>query len=122
VHSSFIWVPRMKEQRRAGRLLTLGIPVRAAMVTKYHTLSHGNTIRDAANLLLSTSQQDFPVVHGDQVVGLLGRTSLLRGMASEGQDSYVAGFMDSRIFERRAGSRSLRNSSFTGKVWVLARW
>jgi Zn-dependent protease len=89
-----------------GRLLTLGIPVRAAMVTKYHTLSHGNTIRDAANLLLSTSQQDFPVVHGDQVVGLLGRTSLLRGMASEGQDSYVAGFMD-REFSSVAPDRDL---------------
>ena len=77
-----------------GRNLTQGIPVRAAMMTGYHTLSHGNTIRDAANLLLSTSQQDFPVVHGDQVVGLLGRNSLLKGMAVEGPDSYVAGYMD----------------------------
>jgi Zn-dependent protease len=77
-----------------GRNLTQGIPVRAAMMTGYHTLSHGSTIRDAANLLLSTSQQDFPVMHGDQVVGLLGRNALLRGMAMEGPDSYVAGFMD----------------------------
>lgn len=77
-----------------GRNLTQGIPVRAAMMTGYHTLSHGSTIRDAANLLLSTSQQDFPVVHGDQVIGLLGRNALLRGMAVEGPDSYVAGFMD----------------------------
>ena len=33
-----------------GRNLTQGIPVRAAMMTEYHTLSHGSTIRDAANL------------------------------------------------------------------------
>ena len=77
-----------------GRSLTQGIPVRAAMVTEYRTLSHGSTIRDAANLLLSTSQQDFPVVHGDQVLGLLGRNALLRGMALEGQDSYIAAFME----------------------------
>jgi Zn-dependent protease len=77
-----------------GRNLTQGIPVRAAMMTGYHTLSHGSTIRDAANLLLSTSQQDFPVTHGDQVVGLLGRNALLRGMALDGPDSYVAGHMD----------------------------
>ncbi|HEX6895720.1 MAG TPA: site-2 protease family protein [Bryobacteraceae bacterium] len=77
-----------------GRNLTQGIPVRAAMMTGYHTLNHGSTIRDAANLLLSTSQQDFPVVHADQVVGLLGRNALLRGMAVEGPDSYIAGFMD----------------------------
>src|SRR5215472_5032164 len=62
-----------------GRSLSQGIPVRAAMVTEYHTLPHGSTIRDAANLLLSTSQQDFPVMHGDQVIGLLGRTALMRG-------------------------------------------
>lgn len=77
-----------------GKSLTRGIPVRAAMITEYHTLSHGSTIRDAANLLLSTTQQDFPVMHGDQVVGLLGRNALLRGMALEGPESYIAGFME----------------------------
>jgi Zn-dependent protease len=77
-----------------GRSLTQGIPVRAAMMTGYHTLPHGATIREAANLLLSTSQQDFPVVLGDQVIGLLGRNALLRGMAHEGPDSYIAGYME----------------------------
>jgi len=77
-----------------GRSLTQGIPVRAAMMTEFHTLPHGSTIRDAANLLLSTSQQDFPVVHGDQVIGLLGRNALLRGLANDGPASYVAGFME----------------------------
>ena len=76
-----------------GRSLTQGIPVRAAMMTDFRTISHGSSIREAANLLLSSSQQDFPVVHGDQVIGLLGRNALLRGMAHEGQASYVAGFM-----------------------------
>jgi Zn-dependent protease len=76
-----------------GRSLTQGIPVRAAMMTEYRTISHGATIRDAANLLLSTSQQDFPVVHGDQVIGLLGRNALLRGMTHDGPESYVAGYM-----------------------------
>jgi len=77
-----------------GRALTQGIPVRAAMVTEFHTLSHGNSMRDAANLLLSTSQQDFPVVLGEQVIGLLGRNALLQGMANQGPESYVAGVMD----------------------------
>jgi Zn-dependent protease len=77
-----------------GRSLTQGIPVRAAMVTEYHTLSHGSTIRDAASLLLATSQQDFPVMHGDQVIGLLGRNALLKGMALDGPESYIAGSME----------------------------
>jgi Zn-dependent protease len=77
-----------------GRTLTHGIPVRAAMMTEFHTVEHGKTIRDAANLLLATSQQDFPIVHGDKVVGLLGRTLLLKSLAAEGPDAYVAGVMD----------------------------
>lgn len=77
-----------------GRKLTHGLPVRAAMVTEFHTLSHGNTVREAANLLLATSQQDFPVVHGGRVVGLLVRNAILRAMAVEGQDTYVAGVMN----------------------------
>jgi Zn-dependent protease/predicted transcriptional regulator len=77
-----------------GRALTQGIPVRAAMMTEFHTLEHGKTIRDAATLLLATSQQDFPIVHGEQVVGLLGRNLLLKALATEGQDAYVAGVMD----------------------------
>jgi Zn-dependent protease len=77
-----------------GRTLTHGIPVSAAMMTEFHTLEHGKTIRDAANLLLAASQQDFPIVHGDKVVGLLGRNLLLKALATEGQEAYVAGFMD----------------------------
>jgi Zn-dependent protease/CBS domain-containing protein len=90
----FIYLGAAQESVAAlGRTLTRGIPVRAAMVTEFHTLEHGNTIRDAANLLLSTSQQDFPVMHNGQTVGLLGRNLLLRAIASEGPDAYVAGVM-----------------------------
>jgi Zn-dependent protease/predicted transcriptional regulator len=77
-----------------GRSLTQGIPVRAAMMTEFHTLEHGKTVRDAANMLLATSQQDFPIMHGELVVGLLGRNLLLKALATEGQDAYVAGVMD----------------------------
>lgn len=91
----FIYLGAAQESAAAmGRTLSNGIPVRAAMITEFHTLDHGNTIRDAANLLLSTSQQDFPVILGDQVVGLLGRNLLLKALASEGPDAYVAGVMD----------------------------
>lgn len=82
-----------------GRSLTEGIPVRSAMITDYRTLEHGTTVREAASMLLSTSQQDFPVVLGAQVMGLLGRNALLRGMAVDGPDAYVAGIMD-RAFPR----------------------
>jgi Zn-dependent protease len=72
--------------------LSHGWPVRAAMVTDYRTLTHGNTVREAGDMLLATSQQDFPVVHGDKVVGLLDRVSLLKALA-DGPEVYVAGVM-----------------------------
>ena len=91
----FVYLGAAQESAAAmGRTLTSGVPVRAAMLTEYHTLTHGNTIRDAANLLLATSQQDFPIVHSEQVIGLLGRNALLRAMATDGPDAYVAGYMD----------------------------
>jgi Zn-dependent protease/CBS domain-containing protein len=93
--SLFIYLGAAQEGVAAlGRTLTQGVPARAAMMTEFHTLGHGSTIRDAANLLLSTAQQDFPVVHGEQVIGLLGRNLLLKALASEGPDAYVAGVMD----------------------------
>jgi Zn-dependent protease len=91
----FIYLGAAQEGAAAlGRTLTHGIPVRSAMITEFHTLDHGSTIRDAANLLLTTSQQDFPVMHGEQVVGLLGRNLLLKALAAEGPEAYVAGVMD----------------------------
>jgi Zn-dependent protease len=96
----FVYLGAAQEGAAAmGRALTQGIPVRAAMVTDFRTLGHASTIRDAADLLLATSQQDFPIVHGSSVIGLLARNSLLRALASEGQDAYVSSAMD-REFTR----------------------
>jgi len=101
----FIYLGAAQEGAAAlGRTLTHGIPVRAAMITEFHTLDHGSTIRDAANLLLSTSQQDFPIVHSEQVVGLLGRNLLLKSLASEGPEAYVAGVMDRDFLSLEPGT------------------
>jgi Zn-dependent protease len=69
-------------------------PVRDAMVRQFETLAVGDSLRRAAEVLLATSQQDFPVVHGGQVAGVLSRTQLLRSLALEGDTAYVAGAME----------------------------
>jgi CBS domain-containing protein len=103
----FVYLGAAQEGAAAvGRILTQGLPVRSAMVTDFRTLAHGDTIRDAANLLLATTQQDFPVMHGGQVIGLLGRNALLRAMATGGPDSYVSGAMD-RAFVRLTPDQDL---------------
>ncbi|MEO7651054.1 MAG: CBS domain-containing protein, partial [Bryobacteraceae bacterium] len=91
----FVYLGATQEAAAArGRTLTAGFPVRAAMITDFRTLQHGDTIRDAGNLLLATSQQDFPVMNGSAVLGLLTRSALIRAMLNQGADSYVAGAMD----------------------------
>jgi len=90
----FVYLGAFQEGAAArGRQFTAGYPVRAAMITDFRTLQHGETIRDAGNLLLTTSQHDFPVMHGSSVVGLLTRAALVRAMMNEGPEAYVAGAM-----------------------------
>jgi len=116
----FVYLGAAQEGAMArGRILTTGFPARAAMVTDFRTIEHGDTIRNAADLLLATSQHDFPVMHGGAVVGLLTRNTLIRAMLSQGPDAYVAGVMDrdfvrippdmdlSEAFSRTAGSSAL---------------
>jgi CBS domain-containing protein len=91
----FVYLGAWQEGTTAkGRRLTSGYPVSAAMITDFRTLPHGATIRDAGDLLLATSQHDFPVVHGDQVIGLLGRSALIRAMMSDGPAAYVSQAMN----------------------------
>jgi Zn-dependent protease/CBS domain-containing protein len=100
----FVYLGAAQEGEAAvGRSLTQGLPVRAAMVTRYHTLSHGETIGDAARLMLESTQQDFPVLHGEQVIGLLDRHRLLKAMASEGSSAYIAGVMNREFIRLEPG-------------------
>ena len=73
-----------------GKALVEGLPVTAAMITEFQTLPVGSSLKQAADVLLSTTQQDFPIMNGDEVVGVLPRNVLLRGLAESGPDAYVA--------------------------------
>jgi len=103
----FVYLGAFQEGVAArSRIFTAGYAVSSAMITDLRTLEHGATIRDAGDLLLKTSQHDFPVVHGDAVIGLLTRAALVRAMMSQGPDAYVAGAMD-RDFVRVPPDMSL---------------
>jgi Zn-dependent protease/predicted transcriptional regulator len=86
--------------------LMKGARVREAMLSNFITLPHGATFRQAAEQLLDTSQQEFPVVHGQQALGLLRRDALLSGLAQNGPESYISAAME-RDFLRLAPDDSL---------------
>ena len=91
----FIWASAAQENVAAmGRTLTYDLPVRSAMLTEFRILEHSTTMHEAASLLIASSQNEFPVTHGDQVVGILDRKCILQGLAQEGPHAYVAGVMD----------------------------
>jgi CBS domain-containing protein len=101
---AFVYLGAARESTATEtRVMTSGVPVRSAMIREFHKLAHGDTIRDAANLVLATAQKDFPVVHGDSVVGLLSRNLLLRALARQGPNTYVAGVMDREFLRLEAG-------------------
>ncbi len=83
---------------RSAVLLT-GRKVREAMITHYDTLGHADSLGRAAQLLLATSQQDFPVQGGSDIIGVLSRKDLIQGLISHGPDHYVAEVM-AREFPR----------------------
>lgn len=80
-------------QAEQSREAVEGAPVGAAMVREFHTLTNGDSLRHAAEMLLATHQQDFPVVNGDEVLGVLSRGQLLRGLAQQGESAYVSEVM-----------------------------
>ncbi len=86
-----------------------GRHVGEAMITDFQTLSNGSTLEDASRLLISGSQQDFPVVFGEEVLGVLNRTALAQGIAAQGPAAYVATVM-SRDTRRLAPGEPLERA------------
>ena len=118
----FIWFGAGQEAAYfQTRALLLGHRVREAMVRDFHTLPVGSTLRQAADLLLASSQQDFPILSGAEIVGVLSRAALLHGMASEGPETYIASVMDREFASARPDDAldGLLTSRLTGPVLVL---
>lgn len=90
----FVFMGASQEvQTSVGLSLVAGKKVRDAMATRFRTMESGASMDEAAKALLSGSQHDFPVVAGEEVIGLLSRTDIARGLATDGSSGYVAGHM-----------------------------
>ena len=87
----FVWIGAEQEASTARIKHALGgIPVSRAMQTNFQTLSPRDTLGRAVELILSGSQQDFPVMENDQVLGLLEREALIKALTTGGQAVPVA--------------------------------
>ncbi len=78
----------------AIRAMSQGVPVTAAMMTQFATLTPDEHVDAAVETLLRTSQGEFPVVDGaGRPRGLLARNDLIRALKERGPDAKVADAM-----------------------------
>ncbi len=91
----FVYVGAQQEAHMTmTRLVTEGVPVRQAMITSFETLHPGSTLKEAVDKLLAVSEPGFPVIDGENVVGMLTRKKLLEAVGAHGVDAKVEQFME----------------------------
>jgi Zn-dependent protease/predicted transcriptional regulator len=95
----FVWIGAGQEASLVMMTSSLaGIPVARAMITKFCTLSPEEPLSRAIDEILAGSQQDFPVVAGNDVVGILTGQQLLASLSNSGPTTAVGDVMH-RDFE-----------------------
>jgi Zn-dependent protease/predicted transcriptional regulator len=75
-------------------------------------LSPADRVSKVVDYLLTSYQPDFAVVHGGQLLGVMTRNAVLRALANDPSDAYVAGLMD-RNFLRLDANQSLAEAQET---------
>lgn len=91
----FVWIGASQESSSVQvREAISGIPIRRAMLTQFQTLDYNQRLSDAVDAILTGYQQEFPVMKGDEMVGILTRSALVRGLEKDGPTANIAGVMD----------------------------
>jgi len=96
----FVWIGAAQEANMVQVRNSLGgIPVTRAMQTDFQMLSPSDTLGRAVELILSGSQQDFPVVENGRVEGILDRDTLISALSKNGQSTAVVEVMHRNLPE-----------------------
>jgi Zn-dependent protease/predicted transcriptional regulator len=89
------------------------------MLTHFSTLSPADTLEDALNLAVHSLQDDFPVVRGGDLVGVINRQIIIEKLRREG-NGYVQSAMN-KAFDIASRSESLASAfrKLTGRGLTL---
>jgi len=94
----FVWMGAEQEAAMVQMRSSLGgIPVAQVMLTDFRTLSPDDPLARAVEHILAGWQQDFPVVFGDRILGVLTREGLLRTLTQQGVEVRVRDAMQRDI-------------------------
>jgi Zn-dependent protease len=86
----FVWLGASQEASLVQmRSALTGIPVSRAMITDFRTLTSDDPLSRAVDHLVAGFQQDFPVLEGERLVGIVTRDDLAKGLAQLGAEGRV---------------------------------
>jgi Zn-dependent protease len=109
----FVWLGASAESSMVTlRSALAGVPVYRAMITEFHTLHAEDLLQRAADLVISGTQQNFPVMEDGRLIGVLTRDSLIKAVTEKGLAAQVReamsttfGVVDAREMLDRALAR-----------------
>ncbi len=105
----FLFVAAQIEDRSAVFQSVLEtVHLEDVMLTDFATLSPADTLEDALEKAVHSLQDDFPVIRGSDMVGVISRQKILDALRSEG-NGYVQAVMN-RIFEVAQKKESLASA------------
>lgn len=94
----FLFVGAQLEERTVLFQSVLeNVRMEEVMLTEFSTLSPADTLEDALSKAVHTLQDDFPVVRGTDMVGVVSRQKILQALRDEG-NAYVQSIMN-RAYE-----------------------
>ncbi len=105
----FLFIGSQMEERSAVFQSVLEkVHLEDIMLTDFATLSPADTLEDALDKAVHSLQDDFPVIRGSDMVGVISRQKILEALRVEG-NGYVQAVMN-RIFEVAQKGESLASA------------
>jgi Zn-dependent protease/CBS domain-containing protein len=105
----FLFIASQMEERSAVFQSVLEkVHLEDIMLTDFATLSPADTLEDALDKAVHSLQDDFPVIRGSDMVGVISRQKILDALRVEG-NGYVQAVMN-RIFEVAQKGESLASA------------
>jgi Zn-dependent protease/predicted transcriptional regulator len=90
----FVWIGAAQEASFTKIKSALGgIPVNQAMLTDYKTVTPGDTLKHLVDLTMSGSQQDFPVLDGIRLVGIVTHKDLVSALSEKNSQTLLSDIM-----------------------------
>ena len=105
----FLFIAAQLEERSAVFQSVLEtVRLEDIMLTDFATLSPADTLEDALEKAVHSLQDDFPVIRGGDMVGVISKQKILQALRAEG-NGYVQAVMN-RVFEVAQKKESLASA------------